>query len=278
MSPSHAVTDASGSAASPPPLPPAVHLRGALGMIALYFVLQLLVSGVAGLVAGLVAGFGAGMHGTRTQPHVWAEQMRRLFSQPDANAVVVMVTLLATGTIILLLVRRWWPRLWLMAQPPGVGLPMPGNPAFFGVAALCGLALPIVGSWLTQWLAQGHEVTQDIRQLGGATSLGLRIPLALVVVSVGPLVEELLFRGLLLSSLLRHMRPAWAVGLSSLLFAAVHLPDLGYLWYAVPNLALLAAVLAWLRLRSGSLWPAVLAHGVNNALAVVTWFVVLPAG
>jgi membrane protease YdiL (CAAX protease family) len=56
----------------------------------------------------------------------------------------------------------------------------------------------------------------------------------------------------------------------------VHLPDLGFLWYAVPNLALLAAALAWLRLRSGSLWPAVVAHGMNNLLVVVAWFVIPP--
>jgi uncharacterized protein len=28
-----------------------------------------------------------------------------------------------------------------------------------------------------------------------------------------------------------------------------------------------------LRLRSGSIWPAVVAHGANNLLAVLGWFV-----
>ncbi len=87
--------------------------------------------------------------------------------------------------------------------------------------------------------------------------------------------EELLFRGVLLSALLRRMRAARAVAVSAVLFALVHLPDLRWLWYAVPNLALLGAALAWLRLRSGSLWPAVIAHACNNLLAMLAMFVSL---
>jgi membrane protease YdiL (CAAX protease family) len=92
------------------------------------------------------------------------------------------------------------------------------------------------------------------------------------VASIGPLVEELLFRGVLLSALLRRLRTAWAVLASAVLFALVHLPELHWLWYALPNLALLGVALAWLRLRSGSLWPAVIAHACNNLLAMVALF------
>lgn len=239
-------------------------------MIVLYFLVQLMVGGVAGLLIGLANGIATRGHSLSAL----RAQMRVLFAQPDINALLVIVTLLITGAIMLWLIHRRWPRLWRQAAPPGLGLTRPGRTFYYLVAVLCGLALPIIGGWLTQWLAHGQPVTQDIRQLGGATSPALRLPLVLVVVSVGPLVEELLFRGVLLSALLRRLQVGWAVAISSLLFACMHLPDLGYLWYAVPNLALLAAVLAWLRLRSGSLWPAVVAHGVNNALAVVAWFVV----
>ena len=43
----------------------------------------------------------------------------------------------------------------------------------------------------------------------------------------------------------------------------------------MPALALLRVALAWLRLRSGSLWPAVIAHGCNNLLAMLAMFVAL---
>ena len=244
------------------------HLGSAIGMIVLYFALQFLASGLVGLGLGFVLGLSG------TGPVGAASRVQAALAQPDTNALMVILTLLLAASVTVVLVRRLWPAAWSHGAPPGLGLTRPGRPAFYLAAVLLGLALPITGGWLTRWLAHGHEVTQDVKQIGGAASLALRLPMALVVVSLGPLVEELLFRGALLSALLRRMHTGWAVTVSSLLFACVHLPDLGFLWYAVPNLALLAAVLAWLRLRSGSLWPAVVAHGVNNLLAVVGWFVV----
>jgi membrane protease YdiL (CAAX protease family) len=243
------------------------HLGSAIGMIALYFTLQFLASGLVGLGLGLALGL------TGTPAAGMASQIRAVLAQPDVNALMVILTLLLAAAVILMLMRRLWPAAWSHGAPPGLGLTRPGQPLFYLAAVLLGLALPIAGGWLTRWIAHGHEVTQDVKQIGGAASLALRLPLALVVVSVGPLVEELLFRGALLSALLRRMGAGAAIAVSSLVFACVHLPDLGFLWYAVPNLALLAAALAWLRLRSGSLWPAVVAHGVNNLLAVTVWFV-----
>jgi membrane protease YdiL (CAAX protease family) len=246
------------------------HLGSAVGMIVLYFALQFMASGLVGL--GL--GFALGVSGT--PPAGVAARIRTVLAQSDTNAMMVILTLLLAASVTIVLVRRLWPAAWSHGAPPGLGLTRPGRPLFYLAAVLLGLALPIALGWLTRWIAHGHEVPQDVKQIGGAASLALRLPLALVVVSLGPLVEELLFRGALLSALLRRMHAGWAVAVSSLLFACVHLPDLGFLWYAVPNLALLAAVLAWLRLRSGSLWPAVVAHGVNNLLAVVAWFVASP--
>ncbi|KRE88361.1 abortive infection protein [Frateuria sp. Soil773] len=249
-------------------------IGGALCLILLYFLLQLVVSGLLGLLLGLAVGLYRGNLGTAG----FQAQLQAELSRPDTGVVLVILTLLVAATLTLWLARRCWPGPWAMAAPPGFGLNRRGPPAYYALAVLFGLAMPVLGGWLTQWLAHGHQVTQDVKQLGGASSLALRIPLALLVVSAGPLVEELLFRGVLLSALLRRMPAGGAMAVSSLLFAAVHLPDLNYLWYAVPNLALLAAVLAWLRLRSGSLWPSVLAHGVNNLLAVAAWFVALPPG
>jgi len=246
------------------------HLGSAIGMIVLYFALQFLASGLVGLVLGLAVGVSG------TAPASVTQRIEAVLAQPDVNALMVILTLLLAASVTVVLVRRLWPAAWSHGAPPGLGLTRPGRPLFYLAAVLLGLAVPIAGGWLTRWVAHGHEVTQDVKQIGGAASLALRIPMALVVVSLGPLVEELLFRGALLSALLRRMPVGWAVAVSSLLFACVHLPDLGFLWYAVPNLALLAAALAWLRLRSGSLWPAVVAHGVNNLLAVVAWFAIAP--
>lgn len=244
----------------------------ALGVIVLYFVLQVAVS----LMVAIVIGFFESV----THPgdaHI-RMAVQALMQQPAMRTTVVMVSLSVAATSVLLLSHRKWPRLWTRAQPPGFGFLLPRRPSFLALAVLLGLAAPVLGGLMTQWLAHGHKVTQDIQQLGGQTPLSLRIPLVLLVVSLGPVIEELLFRGVLLSALLQRWRAVPSVLITSALFALVHLSGLQFHWYAVPQLFLLALLLGWLRLRSGSIWPAVVAHGTNNLLAVAVWFVAVKPG
>jgi len=244
-------------------------LWAAAGLIALYFLLQAVAGGLAALLMGLATGFV--QIGKGIKP-IGAE-IRTMLAQPGIPAILVMLTLGVAAAVILPLVRKKWPSLWAIAKPPGLGVTLPVNPAFFGLALIIGVLAPLAGGLLTALLADGKSVTQDIQDLGAHTPLALRIVLVVVVASLGPLVEELLFRGVLLSALMQRCRTGWSIAISALLFALVHLPGMQWQWYALPDLALLAAALAWLRLRSGSLWPAVLAHGINNLMAVVAWFV-----
>ncbi|MEP7186658.1 MAG: CPBP family intramembrane glutamic endopeptidase [Rhodanobacter sp.] len=241
----------------------------ALGLIVLYFVLQIAASLLSAVVIGLFDGFGPPYGGT------FRVAVQTLVQQPAMQTVLVMVSLGLAATSVFLLAWRKWPRLCFQAQPPGFGFTLPRQWSFLVLAVLVGLAAPVMGGLLTQWFAQGHPVTQDIQQLGGRTPLGLRIPLVLLVISLGPMVEELLFRGVLLSALLQRWRVIPSVLISSALFALAHLSGLQFQWFALPQLILLALLLAWLRLRSGSIWPAVIAHGTNNLLAVAAWFVVV---
>lgn len=268
----------------PPPAPPALlpPPRGpsvwqALGMLLLYFALQLAVSSLIAFLVGLAVGLrhhGDSTAGTLT---------RAILSRADSQALLVIATLLIAGGLVLWLARRIWPQAWPRAAAPGFGFRRPRHAGFFAASLVIGLGVPILGGLFTQWLAHGHPVPQDIRHLGRRTSLELRVALALAVISIGPLVEELLFRGILLTSLLRttagviaRSRYVGAILLSGLLFGLVHLPDLGFFWFAVPNLVFLGLALGWLRLQSGSLWPCVLAHALNNALAITAWFVLAP--
>lgn len=86
----------------------------------------------------------------------------------------------------------------------------------------------------------------------------------IVIVAVVPgFVEELLFRGYLQSRLLRRWPPVLAVGFSTLVFSAAHLDPIHVL--GVIPLGLWLGMVAW---RAGSVWPAMLCHTVNNAVAV----------
>jgi len=80
---------------------------------------------------------------------------------------------------------------------------------------------------------------------------------------LAPLVEEMVFRGLLYGWLagLWGTTAAWLI--SSLCFAAAHV-ELAHVLLVFP----LGLWLGWLRKRTDSLWPSLVAHMVNNGLAV----------
>lgn len=87
----------------------------------------------------------------------------------------------------------------------------------------------------------------------------------LLTVSVlAPIMEEFVFRGVILRGLLRRIRPVWAVFWSSALFALAHMNP----WQAVPAFVI-GCLFGWLYYKSGSYWTVVLLHALNNAATVV---------
>lgn len=77
--------------------------------------------------------------------------------------------------------------------------------------------------------------------------------------------EELLFRGLILPIFIDWIgKKHLAIWLSAFIFSFIHFQFFGF----VPRL-LLGAILGYLVVYSGSIWPAVIAHGFNNGLVTV---------
>ncbi len=113
--------------------------------------------------------------------------------------------------------------------------------------------------------------------------VGAMIVKTVVVIPLGTVVlEELAFRGAMLSLLVALVPLRWAVGLTSVAFGLWHLaPVLG--GTGGPHLAAgVATVLAtaaagvgfcWLRLRSGSLLAPAMAHVATNSFAFMVAFV-----
>ena len=85
----------------------------------------------------------------------------------------------------------------------------------------------------------------------------------IVAATIVPFAEELFFRGLgvralaFLGSLLAVFGTAAVFGLAHGLFVAM------------PVFIAFGAALGWVRLRSDSVWPGVVAHGLFNALALI---------
>lgn len=88
--------------------------------------------------------------------------------------------------------------------------------------------------------------------------------------------EELAFRGALLGIVSRWGTPALGVVASSVLFAAVHVLGVAT-WERLAGIFLLGVLLALLRIRSGSLWPAIACHWGFHVFSYAAVLGVLPA-
>ena len=77
-------------------------------------------------------------------------------------------------------------------------------------------------------------------------------------------VEELAFRGLILTAMCRVMKAREAIMVSALLFMTIHLAVASF-----PHLLVIGLVLGYLRIRSGSLYPCMLMHFTHNLLCVL---------
>lgn len=171
-------------------------------------------------------------------------------------------------------VSEW---LGLRAQPWRQGLQQWGVGCFLAVVVL----------WMVGELAE----LAGVFEVHATPAFGRLCSRVLVPAIVTPVIEEWLFRGLLLGLWLRFCRPVWAVLGSSLLFATLHflepLPDMviaapaaplagfellgsiashfarpSFLLGEVSALLGVGCVLAWVRCRTGSLWmPAGLHAG-----------------
>ncbi|MBD2715017.1 CPBP family intramembrane metalloprotease [Microvirga sp. STR05] len=93
----------------------------------------------------------------------------------------------------------------------------------------------------------------------------ITLPIGVVVV---PVLEELIFRGVLLQGLLRNYRPWIAIGQSSFLFGLVHFNPAQSL-----NACLIGMLLGWLYYRTRSLSVGIAVHALNNllAFAAIIW-------
>ncbi len=91
------------------------------------------------------------------------------------------------------------------------------------------------------------------------------IAINLLVIALAPAVcEELLFRGFILHAMKEAYRPWVAIGITAALFGAYHMSVAKFVPTGLLGLALCYAVY-----RTGSIFPAMLIHFINNAISVV---------
>jgi membrane protease YdiL (CAAX protease family) len=88
------------------------------------------------------------------------------------------------------------------------------------------------------------------------------LPIGILVLGFGAgTCEEIFFRGYMQTRLTARIGPAAGIPVVALLFGAAHLDMV-----QSPAAAAMGLFLGWVRQRSGSVWPAVAAHIVNNSV------------
>lgn len=120
---------------------------------------------------------------------------------------------------------------------------------FFIVAYLVGTMFP----------EQENELIRILRSSRTAVYM-----VALVATFTAPLVEEVVYRGVLYSAFQRAMGVPAAFVLVTLLFALVHVPQYYPSYSTIFLLTLLSMILTFVRVRSGNLWPCIVLHTVFN--------------
>ena len=84
------------------------------------------------------------------------------------------------------------------------------------------------------------------------------------VIIAAPILEEAIFRGIILNGLLKNYPPQTAIIASAAIFAAVHLNP----WQAIP--AFLGGLLmSWMYWKTNSIIPGIILHFCNNLFATI---------
>lgn len=137
-------------------------------------------------------------------------------------------------------------------------------PIGVGIAAL-GVGLMLAGSFAVSALGWADRGLGNASGFADASGLALVATFAAVALGA-PLVEEIFFRGLVLTVARQRLSTFLAVLVSSAMFGLMHIQTgLAASLYTVAATTLIGVLFAVVRVRTGRLGPAIVAHVAFNA-------------
>ena len=240
--------------------PPVLRLRDGAYAVALYIGGQLV---AAAVVAAIVVVFVF----LRDGPAALGSQIRLM----SASTSFILFTIAASVGLVFLFARslaRRAPTGWAVLGfvRPSVGW------LIIAVAAL--IACNALAYVFT--LIAGPEVSERAEQtmaFFANTDPMTILPMAALVCVIVPLTEEIVFRAILFPAFATRLPRGLAGAASVAVFGLVHVQylfsgaDVALLMMA--QVALLGGALTWLYAKSGSIWPSVTLHVLNNSWVMV---------
>lgn len=172
----------------------------------------------------------------------------------NATGMIITMAVFSILTMAVFLLAKWSvvSRHWVRTRPWFV--------LFWCVVAALGAIVPSV--WLQEHMPELPNMVEGEFDMIMKDRWGY-----LVVGLLAPLVEEMVFRGAILRSLLQWKPNPWVgIAISALLFAVVHMNPA-----QMPHAFLVGLLLGWMYWRTDSIVPGVVYHWVNNTVAYILY-------
>ena len=180
----------------------------------------------------------------------------------EALVIQALLYVLAFSALALLFrvqyERPFWRSLgWTAFRLPPPVITVYGLLTAFGVAFLSViLRTPATNNRIT-------EMLQDPRAVALVAVFGL---------TLGPLAEELIFRGFLQPLLVHSLGVIPGIFAAAIPFGMLHFGEYGNSWRHALLISLAGAAFGWMRHRTGSTKSAALMHASYNALEFIAYF------
>lgn len=200
--------------------------------------------------------------------HLLASTVSAFFGEEQTPAVLISASLLiqAITWVIASRILRYRGHSW--ATDFGMGVPQIKILLLSPVLYLVFMPFLMLATKAYHLVLQhvfGMEITlQNAARAIMQEDSWLKVPYILIAILAAPLVEELLFRGVLFPYLVKRTGLAGGTLLVALLFATIHFHPPSFL-----PLALLSAALCLAYWRTGSLWVCIGMHAVFNAVSIL---------
>jgi membrane protease YdiL (CAAX protease family) len=160
-----------------------------------------------------------------------------------------------------LLMKKWWKeRFWenlKLAWPPFLS-PWQGVATCFVIAIL----LLGLGSLVVKFLGGGKTDLDVLIE----SSLAARMTTAFIAVATAPLVEEVIYRGVLYPAIQRLLGMGWSILVVTLMFAIVHVPQYKNSVGVIVVITILSVILTVVRAWTDKLLPSIVIHLIFNGL------------
>lgn len=192
--------------------------------------------------------------------------------QADAAMLDIMFAhqtkiLLISGFVVLL-------GLWLMAKlrkstfGAFTGIVRPTKTPVLVLALAAGVAMSFWATIAINMIPWPEAMVESYVESSASLTSQQPVIDFLAVVLMAPLVEELLFRGVIYDALCTFVPAGAAVVFQAMLFGSTH-GTLLWILYST----LIGCVLGYVRKRTNSLWPCILMHSAfNGSSYLFTWF------